>query len=175
MKTRVFRELGFTLLELMTVIVIIVILAALLSPQFNRLREKARAVQCASNLKNLFVAANGYITDKGHWPQVPVSDPASGPFADAWLEQLQPYNIGKQNWLCPTIKAEVHYTEQTPFRLDYIPTPFDAKPITPFLWPRHPWFAERGSVHGQGNLLIMTNGSVVSLNDLTGANQPAPE
>ena len=165
---------GFTLLELMTCIVIILILASLLTPSLSRLREKARAAQCASNLKSLFVAANSSIQDNQHWPQVKGMNIGSEEFSLAWLKELQPYGISKKNWLCPTIKDELHYTDTGPFHVDYVPTPFDAKPITPFLWPTHPWFSERGSVHGDGNLIILTNGSVRSLNELIGSSQSGP-
>ena len=172
----VFRQSkrAFTLLELTTVIVIIFILAALLMPSFARIREKARAVKCAANLKSLFVAANGYILDNHQWPQVLGMDPASEAFANSWLDKLKPYQIDQVNWFCPTIQAQIG-SENRPFRLDYIPTPFGAKAIAPFLWPTHPWFSERGSVHGNGNLIILTNGSVKALNDITGSSQPAPE
>lgn len=159
----------------MTVIVIIVILAALISPIFSNILQRARAAQCAGNLKSLYIAANGDIQDNHQWPQIRGMATSSAEFASAWLKELQPYGIQKQNWLCPTIKVETHYTDDTPFRLDYIPTPFGSNPVNPFLWPNHPWFSERGSVHGQGNLIIMTNGSIKPLNEITGTLQSAPE
>ena len=45
-------------------------------------------------------------------------------------------------------------------RIDYVPTPFDDKPTTPHEWPRQPWFIETGDVHGNGNLIIFTDGSI---------------
>jgi prepilin-type N-terminal cleavage/methylation domain-containing protein/prepilin-type processing-associated H-X9-DG protein len=44
---------GFTLIELLVVIAIIAILAAILFPVFAQAREKARAISCASNLKQI--------------------------------------------------------------------------------------------------------------------------
>lgn len=165
---------GFTLLEFLTAVVIILVLFSLAIPSVNNLREKARSIQCGSNLKNLFVATNSYIQDNQRWPQIIGFPINSKEFAEGWLAELLPYSVGKKNWLCPTIIAETHYPEGEAFHLDYIPTPFGSNRINPFLWPSHPWFSERGSVHGNGNLVILTNGSVKALNDITGSTQATP-
>ena len=102
-------------------------------------------------------------------------DVASETFANAWVDKLKPYNISKPNWVCPTIKSQIGDYDKLPFRLDYIPTPFGTNPAAPFKWPTHPWFSERGSVHGRGNLIIMTNGSIQALNDIRVSSQQAPE
>ena len=44
---------GFTLIELLVVIAIIAILAAILFPVFAQAREKARAITCVSNFKQV--------------------------------------------------------------------------------------------------------------------------
>ncbi len=58
------------------------------------------------------------------------------------------------------------YNDPAHARIDYIATPFDDKPFTPHQWPRQPWFIESGDVHGNGNLLIFTDGSISEVNDL---------
>ncbi len=57
------KRSGFTLIELLVVIAIIAILAAILFPVFAQAREKARAISCLSNTKNLGTAAMMYIQD----------------------------------------------------------------------------------------------------------------
>jgi prepilin-type N-terminal cleavage/methylation domain-containing protein/prepilin-type processing-associated H-X9-DG protein len=57
------RRKGFTLIELLVVIAIIGILAAMLFPVFARARESARKIQCLSNVKNVALAIQMYLTD----------------------------------------------------------------------------------------------------------------
>jgi hypothetical protein len=53
-------------------------------------------------------------------------------------------------------------------RIDYAATTFDDKPLTPHQWPKQPWFAEGGDVHGHGNLIIFTDGSISDLRTVAG-------
>ncbi|MCC6728349.1 MAG: type II secretion system protein [Chthonomonadales bacterium] len=54
---------GFTLIELLVVIAIIGILASMLFPVFAQAREKARQIDCVSNMRQLGLALQMYIGD----------------------------------------------------------------------------------------------------------------
>jgi len=58
---------SFTLIELLTVIAIIAILAGMLLPALNAAKEKARAVQCTGNLRNIALQVENYESSYGDY------------------------------------------------------------------------------------------------------------
>ncbi len=62
------RSRAFTLVEMLVVISIIAVLAALLLPAVNMAREAGRRASCSNNLRNLALAAQNFDSAKGYYP-----------------------------------------------------------------------------------------------------------
>lgn len=86
---------AFTLIELLTVIAIIGILAAIIIPTVGRVRESARSSQCVSNLRQINLAVKVYTEDnKGFLPasnrdKLP-TESGTGTTV-SWAKELSPY------------------------------------------------------------------------------------
>lgn len=78
---------SFTLIELLVVIAIIAILAAMLLPALSAARSSAKKSSCASNLKNLGLAANMYADENGDYV-LPFSNNYSATTGTVWPYQI---------------------------------------------------------------------------------------
>ena len=165
-RLRAFRN-GFTLLELLTVIVIISILSLLGSAVFMGWEGKAARAACQSNLRVLYTGAPAYLTDNEVWPQIPTTDIHDPQYAIAWVKVFQPYGVAPKNWICPAVQKALGNMDYNQYpRVDYFAMPFGDKPRAAFLYPTQPWFVERADIHGDGNLVIFTNGSTGSVQEI---------
>ena len=100
------RRFAFTLIELLTVIGIIALLAALLLPVFFQARAKARQSACASNLRQISAALLAYCGDYDEQNPVQTAPPAlfaaASPINIGWAGKIYPYLKNTDVFQCPT-------------------------------------------------------------------------
>ena len=102
---------GFTLIELLTVIAILGVLAAILIPVVGTVRNKARASNSVSNLRQIFLGLTLFADEsRDQFPKatntvdwdIAETDPAKM----AWSQQLRPYIADQGFFLTPRFERE---------------------------------------------------------------------
>ena len=99
------RSSAFTLIELLTVIAIIAVLAAILFPVFSRIRESARQATCLSNMHQMYVGASLY---RDYWDAYPCmllgyAEQAGGlPWTDGVTQPVVAASQIRHGYLYPT-------------------------------------------------------------------------
>lgn len=97
------RASGFTLVEILVVIAVIAILAAMLFPVFARARENARRTSCLSNLKQIGLGVAQYQQDYDEYFPLGTQED----WNNGWPTTVQPYINSIQVFRCPNDDANV--------------------------------------------------------------------
>jgi prepilin-type processing-associated H-X9-DG protein len=98
-------RIAFSLVELLVVMAIIALTAALIQPSYQRAMQSARSVKCAANLRTLGAAVSQAASDNdGQYPEI--SQAATSPYpvgsaAKDLYDTLSPYGVTSNDLQCP--------------------------------------------------------------------------
>ena len=96
------KKCGFTLIELLVVISIIALLLAILMPSLGKVKQKARAVVCMSNLKQWGVVFGLYASDNND--SLMRGYTGTNPPEYMWMEATRSYYENPDLRVCPETK-----------------------------------------------------------------------
>ena len=103
---------GFTLIEVLVTVTVMIILTFMLFAVFLGVREKGRRTICQSNLKQLAVAMQLYVQDSD---ERYATEGRHYPMDNMWVSETLPYVKNRSIYTCPTQSR----SSQAPLGADY--------------------------------------------------------
>ncbi|RYZ83517.1 MAG: type II secretion system protein, partial [Proteobacteria bacterium] len=90
---------GFTLIEILVVMAIVTLLAAIIFPVAKTVRDSGRISSCASNLSQIGKAISMYVSD--HNERYPLVGYVNG---CTWVDSIYPYVKSTKVFICPSVE-----------------------------------------------------------------------
>jgi prepilin-type N-terminal cleavage/methylation domain-containing protein len=134
------RRAAFTLVELLVVLAIVAVLAALVTPAVGTAIERGRAAKCVNNLRQIGVAFQQYAADHDYrFPAIetePPSLPADVENKGTALEVLGPYGISLDTLTCPSDAATLRNVDKHGTSYHFSPVLQDETPASVRIYSR---------------------------------------
>ena len=147
----------FTLIELLVVIAIIAILASMLLPALTKAKQKAKAICCTSQQKQIGMAFTMYAGDYDGW-MIPVKQQADLANAGRWTYTVMPY-LGAKSTINP---EDPSFTRKSAILICPEMTPGSAYPDeilkSGYLGTNYSWNDLLGSYNGTTGAWERVNG-----------------
>ncbi|MFQ3671308.1 MAG: prepilin-type N-terminal cleavage/methylation domain-containing protein [Verrucomicrobiia bacterium] len=100
------QRVGFTLLELLAVLIILSLLISLVVPSMGKVRARVDTIVCKNNLRSIWLGIQQAVDDNGGFypniepdPENPIYLPEENALSLA--ETLAPYGVGERTLRCP--------------------------------------------------------------------------
>jgi prepilin-type N-terminal cleavage/methylation domain-containing protein/prepilin-type processing-associated H-X9-DG protein len=148
---------GFTLVELLTVIAIIGILAALLLTALSKAKAQGQSIACKNHLRQIGLAMDMYVSDYNVYPS---ALGGGGPPFKTWADQSAPYNPlnwTNASWQCPAYLANGGIVKWQP------PPPMGGKFVA---WTSYSYNALGMSGYQSSGTAVFGKGPWLGLGDL---------
>jgi prepilin-type N-terminal cleavage/methylation domain-containing protein/prepilin-type processing-associated H-X9-DG protein len=98
---------AFTLIELLVVVAIIALLISILLPSLRQAKERANAVRCGANFRQLGMALHNYVTENRYYPGEHTTASGYSRELIVWPARVRLYaGMNSELWWCPSVEEE---------------------------------------------------------------------
>jgi len=158
----------FTLVEMLVVIAVIGILSSLLLPALGKAKETARRINCASNIRQLFLGISYYADDNGRWMPPCDVNASYNTYISEYIKANPAKSVVSGGILCFSAPVPFYFCPGAPWPQNLSPTwPVAVAPTSMTLSTYNPtavtatggWYAATGAPYRRADAILA--GSVI--------------